>query len=225
MPLTLRRRPRTLPDEPEALEAAPQPVAAEPTQAAAAAQAAQEPVRATVNRTRRRTSATDDWFGRLLGEGFFFLLGLSAWLINAIFTTLGVTTFIGLSPGTFVLGLTIHLGLSRAEVYLWHRWYDPWYLILLLSCVLVDVGTTLLGIVALFAARAPQLLGGAPMNVLQWNTLIISAAMGDPLPVWASNATLVLLLALALALGSERLLRRFWAGLVETWRERYPVST
>lgn len=95
-------------------------------------------------------------------------------------------------------------------------WYNPWYLILLLSCVLVDVGTTLVGIVALFSARAPQLLGGAPVNVLQWHTLITSAAMGDPLPVWACNAALILLLAIALALGSERLLRRFWAGLVET---------
>ena len=86
-----------------------------------------------------------------------------------------MTTFIELSPGTFVLRLAIYL-----------------------------------------VCRVPQLLVGAPVDVLQWNTLSTSAAMGDPLPVWASNAALILLLAIALALGSERRLRTLWAGLAET---------
>jgi hypothetical protein len=31
---------------------------------------------------------------------------------------------------------------------------------------------------------------------------------------------LLMLIAIGLALGSERLMRKFWTGLVETWRER-----
>jgi hypothetical protein len=163
---------------------------------------------------------SDDWLGRLLGEAFFFLVGLTAWLINAIFTILGVTAALGTSPGSVLVSLAIHLGISRAELYLWHRWRDPWYLVLLLACVLVDVGTTLAGIVALVAARAPQLLGGAPASVLQWHLVVTSLVSGATLPIWTVNAMLLLALATGLALGSERLMRKFWRGLAETWHER-----
>jgi hypothetical protein len=67
----------------------------------------------------RRRAQADDWLGRLLGEAFFFLIGLTAWLINAIFTIVGVTAVLGVSPGSILLGLAIHLGVSRAEIYLW----------------------------------------------------------------------------------------------------------
>lgn len=212
MPLSLRRRPRHAPAEPEAHEDVPQPVAAEAAPAA--------PTATPTRRASRRSTRGDDWLGRLLGEAFFFLVGLTAWLINAIFTILGVTAALGESAGGVLVGLAIHLGISRAELYLWHRWRDPWYLSLLLACVLVDVGTTLAGIVALVAARAPQLLGGAPASVLQWHPLVTSLVSGSTLPSWTINAVLLLALASGLALGSERLMRKFWSGLAETWYER-----
>jgi hypothetical protein len=212
MPLTLRRRPRLAPAEPEAHDDAPQPVAAEAAPAAPAA--------TSTRRARRRRTRRDDWLGRLLGEAFFFLVGLTAWLINAIFTILGVTAALGASPGGVLVGLAVHLGISRAELYLWHRWRDPWYLTLLLASVLVDVGTTLAGVVALVAARAPQLFGGAPASVLQWHPLVTSLMSGASLPNWTVNAVFLLALATGLALGSERLMRKFWSGLAETWHER-----
>jgi hypothetical protein len=211
MPLTLRRRPRLPHAEPEAAADRPQPVAAEPTPAAPAA---------TPRRSRRRRTRTDDWLGRLLGEAFFFLVGLTAWIVNAIFTILGVTAALGASPGSILIGAAVHLGISRAELYLWHRWRDPWYLALLVGCMLVDVGTTLAGIVALVAARAPQLLGGTPTNMLQWHPLVTSLVSGASLPIWTVNALVLLALATGLALGSERLMRKFWTGLAETWNER-----
>jgi hypothetical protein len=124
------------------------------------------------------------------------------------------------SPGSILFGLAIHLGVSRAEIYLWYRWRDLWYLGLLLICVLLDVGTTLAGIVALVANRVPQLLGDAPANVLQWHPIITRLVSGSTLPAWSANAMLLTLIAIGLALGSERLMRKFWTGLVETWRER-----
>lgn len=208
MPLTLRRRPRLPHAEPEAPADSPQPVAAEPVPAAAP------------RRARRRRTRTDDWLGRLLGEAFFFLIGLTAWAINAVFTILGVTAALGASPGGILVGVAVHLGISRAELYLWHRWRDPWYLALLVGCVFVDIGTTLGGIVTLVVARAPQLLGGAPTNVLQWHPLVTSLVSGASLPIWTGNALILLALATGLALGSERLMRKFWTGLTETWNER-----
>jgi hypothetical protein len=86
--------------------------------------------------------------------------------------------------------------------------------------VLLDVGTTLAGIVALVTNRVPQLLGGAPANVLQWHPVITQLVSGGTLPAWSANAMLLTLIAISLALGSERLMRKFWTGLVETWRER-----
>lgn len=214
MPLTLRRRPRLPHAEPEAAADSPQPIAAEPAPVVPTAPAA------TPRRARRRRTRTDDWLGRLLGEAFFFLVGLTAWVVNAIFTILGVTAAFGASPGSILVGAAVHLGISRAELYLWHRWRDPWYLALLVGCVLVDVGTTLAGIVALAAARAPQLLGGAPANVLQWHPLVTTLVAGASLPVWTLNIVFLLALATGLALGSERLMRKFWTGLAETWNER-----
>jgi hypothetical protein len=211
MPLTLRRRPRLPHPEPEAPADNPRPVAAEPAPEAPAT---------APRRTRRRRTRTDDWLGRLLGEAFFFLVGLTAWVVNAIFTILGVTAALGASLGGILVGLAVHLGISRAELYLWHRWRDPWYLALLVGCVLIDVGTTLGGVVTLVAARAPQLLGGAPVNVLQWHPLVTSLVSGASLPIWTVNALFLLALATGLALGSERLMRKFWTGLIETWHER-----
>lgn len=222
MPLSLRRRQRLAYVEPTQPEEHPAPDAPEaPTPPAEAPPAPEQRSR---RRPRRRQIERDEWIGRVVGEAFFFLIGLTAWVINAIFTILGVMVILGSSPGALFVGLIIHLGISRAELHLWYRWQDPWYLTLLLTCVLIDVGTTLAGIVALLAERAPTLLGAAPSNVLQWHAIFSLFIAGQALPAWTSNASILLLLATGLALGSERLMRKFWFGLSETWREQHASS-
>lgn len=39
-------------------------------------------------------------------------------------------------------------------------------------------------------------------------------------PAWWPNALLLLAITFAFALGSERLLRKFYRGMIETWQER-----
>jgi hypothetical protein len=56
--------------------------------------------------------------------------------------------------------------------------------------------------------------------VLQWHALGSSLVAGASLPSWTVSALVLLALATGLALGSERLMRKFWTGLSETWNER-----
>jgi hypothetical protein len=220
MPLTLRRRPR-LPDDDRAptaaaIDAFPAEAAAAPP---AAAPAAPPPAPAT-RRPRRARSPSASWRDRMLGEVFFFLLGLGTWLSNAIFTVLGVTASVGLTPLSALLGFAFHLLLSRAELYLWHRWRDPWYLLVLVGCVLIDAGTTLIGLLPLAARWLPGLVGSTPLSVVDWGQLAVALTMGTQLPPWWPHAVILLVIAFGFALGSERLLRKFHRGMVETWQER-----
>ncbi len=222
MPLTLRRRPRLPP-----VDVATPAVDVSPTrddgarpgssQAESVRTSATETAR-TTKRPRRRPS--DGWRDRMLGEVFFFLLGLGTWLSNAVFTILGVTAPVGLNPLTVLLGFAFHVLLSRAELHLWYRWRDPWYLLLLVGCVLIDVGTTLVGLRPIAAKWLPVLVGTSPENVLDWGQILIALVTNTAAPVWWPNALTLLLIAFAFALGSERLLRKFYRGMVETWQER-----
>lgn len=173
---------------------------------------------------------SDDWTGRLLGELFFFLVGLSAWLLNALFTVLGLTAPFGLNLFSGTLAFFVHVLLSRSELYLWHRWYDPRYLVGLIFCVAIDAGTTTNGLVGILAQRAPNLLGTVPHDLWDWraiigtlyNNAVYNAAL--PLPDYTTRALMLFCIALAFALGSERLLRAYYHGLRETWVERHPVT-
>lgn len=220
MPLTLRRRPRLPEDDlasaAAAAETLPREGASSPVAAAPAAPAATPSAR----RPRRARTPSASWRDQMLGEVFFFLLGLGTWLSNAIFTVLGVTAPVGLTPLSALLGFAFHLLLSRAELYLWHRWRDPWYLLVLVGCVLIDAGTTLIGLLPLAARWLPGLVGGTPLSVLDWDQLVVALVMGTQLPSWWPNAVILLVIAFGFALGSERLLRKFHRGMVETWQDR-----
>lgn len=144
----------------------------------------------------------------------------SVWLSNAIFTVLGITAPVGLNLLTGLLGFVFHLLLARAELHLWHRWRDPWYLLLLLGCVLVDAGTTLVGLLPIAAKWLPILVGRPPRNVLDWGQILSALVKNTVVPAWWPNAALLVVIAFAFALGSERLLRKFYRGMVETWQER-----
>jgi hypothetical protein len=172
---------------------------------------------------------TDDWTGRLLGELFFFLIGLATWLLNALFTVLGLTEPFGLNLISGAIALCLHILLSRAELYLWYRWYDPRYLLGLFVCVAIDAGTTTSGLVGLLAQRAPTLLGTVPHDPWEWRIIASTvynnavSATQTPLPDYTARAVIVFCIALAFALGSERLLRAYYHGLRETWAERHPI--
>lgn len=230
MPLTLRRRPR-LPAAETAMpttasasvrDEAPRPLTMSGEPARVSATTSTPETTRTTTRPRRRTS--DTWRDRMLGEVFFFLLGLGTWLSNAVFTVLGVTAPVGLNLMTGILGFGFHVLLSRAELYLWHRWRDPWYLLILLSCVLIDVGTTLVGLLPIAAKWLPVLVGNTPQNVLDWSQILSALIANTAVPVWWPHALALLLIALAFALGSEQLLRKFYRGMVETWQERPTAS-
>ncbi|WP_141509158.1 hypothetical protein [Candidatus Chloroploca asiatica] len=193
-----------------------EPAPPEPLRPASATRGSSAP-RASA-RSRRRAPQT--WRDRMLGEVFFFLLGLGVWLSNASFTVLGVTAPVGLTPLTGLLGFLFHVLLSRAELSLWYRWRDPWYLLLLVGCVLVDAGTTLVGLLPLAATWLPGLVGTTPQNVLDWGHLVTALGGTTSVPAWWPNALLLVAMSFAFALGSERLLRRFSRGMVETWQER-----
>jgi hypothetical protein len=227
MPLSLRRRPRLPPlepapfSEPSVAHAEAPPTGGIPESAgseASAATASQPVRRRTARGSRRRPHA--GWHDRMLGEVFFFLVGLGVWLSNASFTVLGVTAPVGLTPLTGLLGFLFHLLLSRAELYLWYRWRDPWYLLLLVGCVLLDTGTTLVGLIPVATRWFPLLVGSTPPNVLDWSELLAVLMGTTALPAWWLNALALLVIAVAFALGSERLMRRFYRGMVETWQER-----
>lgn len=224
MPLTLRRRPRLPATEPLVATPSPTPVIEErpalsdPEPARTAPTARGNATGHASARPRRR--AHDTWRDRMLGEMFFFLLGLGVWLSNAIFTVLGVTAPVGLTPLTGLLGFVFHLLLSRAELSLWHRWRDPWYLLLLVGCVLVDAGTTLVGLLPLATKWFPMLVGKTPQNVLDWGQILAALVSNTTVPAWWPNALLLLAITFAFALGSERLLRKFYRGMIETWQER-----
>lgn len=224
MPLTLRRRPRLPAAEPLVSTASPasardeRPAPSDPEPARSASIASESAGGRASARPRRR--AHDTWRDRMLGEVFFFLLGLGVWLSNAIFTVLGVSAPVGLTPLTGLLGFIFHLLLSRAELHLWHRWRDPWYLLLLASCVLIDAGTTLVGLLPLAAKWFPVLVGKTPQNVLDWVQILTALVGKMTVPAWWPNVLLLVAMSFAFALGSERLLSKFYRGMIETWQER-----
>ncbi len=228
MPLTLRRRPRLPAMETTIPAVAPSPIREEvvrpaplPTEAHRTVIAEPTPAASRITTSRPRRRGNDTWRDRMLGEVFFFMLGFGTWLSNAVFTVLGVTAPVGLNLVTGVIGFGFHVLLSRAELYLWHRWRDPWYLLILVGCVLIDVGTTLVGLLPIASKWLPGLVSGTPQDVFAWVQILGALLTDTDVPVWWPNAVALLLIALAFALGSERLLRKFYTGMRETWLERH----
>lgn len=191
--------------------AEPQPIVVADAGAAPAAPVARA---ATVRQTRPRTQRQprDTWLDRLIAESFLLALAGAGWSINALFTVVALV-LVGVP---WPLGVLIHLGISRAEVYLWHRWADPAYLLPLLGCLGFDIGSTLRGSLQEIGARAPGLLGDVPQALRQWVALV-----SWPLPGWWPNALALVALSSALGIGSELFMKKYWSGVRQTWRERF----
>lgn len=177
-----------------------------PAQPAAQPNERQEPI----PRRRRATPrhAQEDWLNRLIAESGLFAIALAIWGVNGYFTILGFMAI----GGAWWVGVLGHLLISRAEVYLWHRWRDPIYLACIVFCIAVDIGTTLVGALPLAQKYAPWLLGPTPLDVWAWRALAAS-----PAPTWWLNALVLVALAALIALSAERLVRKFWGDVRETW--------
>lgn len=184
----------------ERVQQAPPPTAEAPPASA----------RTTQRRIRSRPLSRDTWLDRVIAEAGLVAVATVFWGVNAWFTVQG-----GVALGLPLWGgLLLHITISKSETYLWHRWRQPAYLLALVVAVLIDVGTTLIGIVAVVAERLPWLLGGAPTNVQNWIALLET-----PIPPWWGHALGLLGGATLVALAPERLLKHFWRGLRETWDE------
>lgn len=79
---------------------------------------------------------------------------------------------------------------------------------------------TLVGLLPVAARWFPLLVGSTPPNVLDWSDLFAVLMGTTAPPAWWLNALSLLVIAVVFALGSERLMRRFYRGMVETWQEQ-----
>lgn len=153
------------------------------------------------------TRATDQ-LDRLIAEGFMLLVWLAMWVLNAIFTVQGL----GQVGVPWFIGVLIHFGISKGEHHLWKGGFDPIVLLVVPLCMLVDVGTTLLGLVDTLATRAPTLLGTLPADVWQWQALLAAQK-----PAWSPGAYALLVLAAIIALSSEYMIKKFWRRFNAVW--------
>lgn len=149
-----------------------------------------------------------DWTDRLVAEGFMLLIWTGVWVLNAFFTIEGLAK-LGVP---WILGLLIHAGISKGEQHLWKGGLDPIVLMAVAVCMLVDVGTTLMGLVDTLALRSPMLLGDTPADLGQWQALVIT-----PRPAWWPGAIVLFVLAIVIALCSEYMIKKFWRRFQAVW--------
>lgn len=150
----------------------------------------------------------DDRLDRVIAEGFGLIFAYLMWFANAVFTIVGL-----LSLGIpWVIGALIHIGISRWQYTLWHSRFHPLVALLGLIFVLIDLGTTLIGMIQLLRWRFPSFAAGMPSDLSQWGALL-----HNPAPPWGWQAVLLVALTLLLAFGSEYLIRVFWQRFTEAW--------
>ncbi len=152
--------------------------------------------------------AYDDRLDRVVAEGFGLIFAYLMWFANAVFTIIGL-----LSLGIpWVIGALVHVGISRWQHTLWHSRFHPLVALLGIIFVLVDLGTTLIGMVQFVLWRYPTFAASMPADLRQWGALL-----SNPAPPWGWQAVLLVALTLLIALGSEYLIRVFWRRFREAW--------
>lgn len=219
-----------------------QHAAAAPGQAAAARQEAapaRRQPRATARAARTAPVTGGYWRDELIADIGLYLLSLAIWLLNGLFTVVGVVTVVPKGPIWLalgvILGVGLHLLISRIEIaFLNWRRVMSFYLVVIVGAVTVDVGTTHQGLLTLVGTFFPSLLGGAPMSTLEHLNLVrvvylhlttnpnnlAGVAQLPAIPGWWFMSLVFLGLSALMALGSERLMRRFYRGMQETWQLR-----
>lgn len=169
------------------------------------------------SKSKKATSARrGEWIERLIAESFFAGIFGLVWLANGVFTVVGIASGFAWPVLGGLFGLVVHVGISRTEVTFWRKWRQPEYLLGLLGAAALDISTTLAGLLFLMNRYASWMLGGAPSSLWQWTEIFTA----EKVPAWLDNALWLLLLAAAMALLSEFLVRRFWQNVQKTWIER-----
>lgn len=159
-------------------------------------------------RRNRVQQHLDDRVGRLIAEGFMLLVWSGLWVVNAIFTVQGFA-LVGISAP---LGFLLHLGITKGEHHLWKGQLDPVALLTVLVLVVIDVGTTLMGLLTAVSFYTPTLLGPTPTDLWQWQSLFL-----QPAPEWWPRAAALLALSALVALSSEFMIRKFWYRFWIVW--------
>ncbi|NJP05455.1 MAG: hypothetical protein HC837_07455 [Chloroflexaceae bacterium] len=164
----------------------------------------------TTTRTSRSTSRGQSSyrFDRLLAEGFVLMLACAMWGLNAVFTVMGF----GAIGVAWPLALLFHIGISKGEHYLWRGAIDPVILLIVLGFMVVDVGTTLIGLLQFVAVNYPGALASTPVDLREWVALF-----GKPTPEWWPFALVMLIVSMLVALASEYLIRKFWHRFCDVW--------
>lgn len=158
--------------------------------------------------TRAAPRYPDNRWDQLIAEGFGLLLAYAMWFANALFTIWGLMA-LGVP---WLLGGLIHIGISRWQQTLWRGQFHPLVALLGIGCVLLDLGTTLIGMVHVVTWRYPTFAAGMPTDLRLW-----AALLAQPTPPWAWQAVLLVSFTLLLTLSSEYLIRVFWQRCADAW--------
>jgi len=189
--------------------------------------------------TNRSSRTYYDSSGSIIGEGVFLLIGLGLVLLNAAATIYTCTQATPYRLAGFIVGIPLHIGITRVELYMWRRWKEPEYLIGLVSACALDIGSTLYAINRFSRTVFPWLANDAPEDLRDWGTIFRAlwaqatanrqAVDFDPqalpaIPGWWLNVLVMTVLSVVIAIFSERLMKKYWRGFKATWRGHYSAA-
>ncbi|NJO81863.1 MAG: hypothetical protein HC828_03170 [Blastochloris sp.] len=170
----------------------------------------------------------------LVADGGLVVIAVSVWVLNGFFTAWAVSSIMPsnmvLRVVGFLMGVVFHYWISRVEyAYLNKERIFSLSAGPLLVCLAIDIGTTLQGLLDFMNQFFPQALGAVPGSVFAWRPLLdafmaqgtnlIRHAFELPIeqevtrPAWSGDIVVYLLIAIVLAIGSERFLRWSWHRL------------
>jgi hypothetical protein len=134
-------------------------------------------------------------------------MALALWVLNAWFT-IDALSILGLN---WVIGGVVAVGLTLIEQYLWKQRPDVLVIVIVALVSVVDIATSLIGIVPSLAQRLPAFAHGIDQNPLLW----IGSSGVRPFQ------TVCLGLAAFIAIAPEPLVRYFWRRFQQVWQNRY----
>src|SRR5512145_2297125 len=114
-----------------------------------------------------QTKHSSDKVDRLISEGFALLLSLGLWGVNALFTITGLL-IVGIP---WPVGLLCHIGISKGEHNIWKGRLEAAPIAFGLTFLLIDIGSTTVGLLETAHERTPDLLGTMPADLTQWIAL------------------------------------------------------
>ncbi len=183
--------------------------------------------------------------GALASAALYLTLRLSRqpfWqLLLAMAFAGGASTFLAAQTLTswalgLLVGLLVHLGISKTELVYWRHRGSPGRLLALALAVVLDTTTALQGLINMAYWRSyawvvgPE-TGRVPQSVVAWVKTTAAtcyarwswdASLGEPpaYPTWLARALMLMVLCAGIALFSERLKRATERNLAASWARR-----